>query len=181
MANKEFTPREIYRPIGMESGRLNYLVRRGTITADAHQAEAAGSANKFSATEAAKAALVNYCDHLGMDIQAGEALVAFATRPEVLEPIVSGDADYIAVMQGMSVIAFLPNTEQLPGGPEMGRTLYPADKFTELRPLPGVTLFVLAEAVTKLSCVTYLNMSMLFRFFGEKIGFAMEDLLTDQK
>lgn len=176
MANKEFTPREIYRPIKMEAGRLNYLVRRGTITPDAHQTEMAGSANKFSATEACKAALINYCDHLGYDIAAGESLVAFAFKPEVLEIILRGDADYIAVMQGVNVIAFLPNAEQLPGGPEMGRTLYPADKFAELRPLPGVTLFVLADKTSNLSCVTFINLTMLFRFFGERVGFTLNDL-----
>ncbi len=176
MASKEFTPREIYRPIKMEAARLNYLVRRGTITPDAYQTETAGSANKFSATEAAKAALVNYCDHLGMDIQAGEALVAFAFRPEVLEPIVREDADYVAIMQGTTVIAFLPNAEQLPGGPEIGRSLYPADKFAELRPLPGVTLFVLADKISNLSSVTYINLTMLLRFFAERIGFTLNDL-----
>jgi len=113
---KELTPREIYRPIGMEAARLNYLVRRGTITPDAHQTEVAGSANKFSATEACKAALINYTDHLGYDIQAGEALVRFTFDDAVLKNIVRGDADHIAIMQGSNVLALLPNAEQLPPG-----------------------------------------------------------------
>jgi len=71
--------------------------------------------------------------------------------------------------------------ERLPGGPEIGRTIYPADKFAELRPLPSVTLFVLSDKISNLSSVTFINLTMLFRFFGEKIGFSLEDLMADRK
>ncbi len=73
---KVFTPKEIYRPIGMEADRFRYLVKRGTIKADAQPSEMAGSANKFTAIESIKAGFIAWSERMGFTLEAAEKVTA---------------------------------------------------------------------------------------------------------
>ena len=176
---KNFTPKKIFEPIGMTGDRFRYALKLGLITPDAKRTKRAGSANLFSAREACKAALINWCDKIGHDLSTAESLIAFAFQPEALKLILADGPDYYAMSQGHTVLAMLPNIEQMPGGVEAGREVYPAGSIYKIRPLDGVTLFAPVEYKDHLrngATVTYINLSLLFRFFGMRIGFTFQDI-----
>jgi len=171
-----FTPKEIYRPIGMEADRFRYLVKRGTIKADAQKSEVAGSANKFTAIQGLKAALVNWCDHMGMTLEAGENFVSLVFNQEVFKYLLAGDADYWVVMQGKTAIAVIPNVQMFPGGHRFGikKGIYNVNEIFIVSLFDGdVVLFVprkFKEPLVRGCTASFYNVTGLFRFFIDKLG-----------
>jgi hypothetical protein len=184
---KVFAPREIYRPIGMEADRFRYLVKRGTIKADAQKSETAGSANKFTSIEALKAALINWCDHAGMTLDAGESFVSFAFNKKAFEHLLIHDADYWVLMQGNNALATSPDMQMIPGGYNfpLSRGLYTTDQVFVTKLFDDdVVLFIPKELkgpLIKGCTVSFHNITGLFRFFIEKLGISLERDLQIKK
>jgi len=172
----------------MEADRFRYLVKRGTIIADAKPSEMAGSANKFTAIEALKAALINWCDHMGMTLEAGEDMVRLAFNQDVFKLLVNGNPDYYMVMQGKISIGTFPNVQMLPGGVEFGLEKGFVDKekvFLFNLFNNEVVLSIPNEFKTPLitGCtVSIHNVTSLFIFFMKRLNISIEkDLQIEQQ